>query len=134
MPYSFLWTDYGFKDRWTGQDYVRGTSIIEEGVRSTSSAQSILDQLKEAGLSYRRTDFLRDYSLAMATEQSKDAFGYGRARQFWNAVEAYREQFEVTDRGKAIQFVKAWHQGVFETLEDEQDAAVLEGMDYVPGS
>jgi len=134
MPFMFYQEAYNFNSRWDAAQRSEGIGILETSVREGWTTTKTTNALKEAGLSYRRTDMLDDIARAVATEWSRTETAYENSERWFNSLEKYRELFGNPPRAQAVDFMHKWANESFETVDEIEAADVLEGLDYVPGS
>jgi len=134
VRYGLVNDRYNFPDKWTVDDFTEAQAIFKNGVLNKSSASTIINNLKSAGLSYRRTNMLNDISLAKAIEHSADYISESRAVQWFDTIEQIRERLGFTTRVQAIDYYQRWKDESFDTLEEAELASELEDGDWMtPG-
>lgn len=122
----FFFEDYRFNTRWDSGQRDIGTEILRKSIHFKWSSAETIRQFSASGLAYRRTDMLRDISLAKATEQAKTHETMAKSKAFWDTMEAYREEFGIATRGEAIDDMNMWYFETFETIEDIERAEWIE--------
>lgn len=119
MPFEFSDPSYSFPAKWNEGQKMAAYSIIREGIRNDLALNAISRELKRAGVSYRRTNMLRDLSFAYATEQAKTPQKHYRAILWFETAEHVREERGLRTRKEAFAFMKAWQERSLENTEDK---------------
>ena len=132
MAYEFWSSEYKGSPSWKVDQYVGWKDIMAQSVKGQWSSSQTINRLKEAGLSYRRTNMLHDIAYAKAVEQSRDTDAYERAVEWWNTVETVRKERGFTTRAQAINFVERWKEESWDTLEEAEYASELEDRNFGP--
>lgn len=102
----------------TQKDTVR--RIFRESVKKGHNTTTILNRLSENGVTYRRTNMLRDIRLATASSQAHDTLNRLKAVNWYeNVFETFQEAHNLTPKKAAIQWNRIRDES-YDTLEEAE--------------
>lgn len=130
MSVTFYYGEYKWPKWYDINQKEQAKGIIREGVREKWSKSAIIKELRERGLGYRRTNMLHDISLAHATGYSKTEQAYDRALSWFKTIEQIRVDLKLKNREQAIEWWKGWVARSHQTLEDAEEMARLEDIEW----
>lgn len=132
MSFNFTNLAYKFWSKWTPAKIKAGTEILKSAIEEGWTTRFTEETLKANDLGYATADMAHDISMARATEMSKTDKSYESSSKFWNTVERARKDLHLATRRDAIEFMHRWGDESMDTLEEIEEAEMLEDEGFEP--